>query len=411
MVLYGVRAFVPPIGRHRLRHARLLQRRTERPPAVLFTPSRGQEMTRSFSSSVASSLQDQSVDTERKSSANHKSQRPSLTIYYNDVYEVKLPPNHRFPMEKYAKVRRMLQSWVQGSPANTDCEFRVSPLASISELTTTHCPDYVQRFLVGDITEQEQRNVGFPWSVQGVERAQSSVGGTVAAARHVCQSLVRKNRSDSTATTAPCAWAAHVAGGTHHAFYDYGEGFCVFSDMAVAANVILNEFPFVKRILLLDLDVHQGNGNAVLFQDNPNVVTVSLHCAANYFSEKQTSDLDIELPDKCNDATYLMTLQHWLGRIKAEEPFDLVLFQAGVDVLQEDRLGRMSLTSRGVQRRNELVYEFCHSTNTPLVITMGGGYPQTGDWAPIIEAHAGVYFQAYQFLGRKSCKEENVNSD
>jgi acetoin utilization deacetylase AcuC-like enzyme len=168
----------------------------------------------------------------------------------------------------------------------------------------------------------------------------------------------------------------------------------------VAANVVLQEFPTIQRILILDLDVHQGNGNAVLFQNNPNVLTVSMHCKANYFSAKQTSDLDIELPADCDDDTYLITLKHWLSRLKREAgQFDLIFFQAGVDVLQHDRLGRMNLTHRGVRRRNELVFEFAQ--DTPLVITMGGGYPKSEDWAPILEAHANVYIQAHQFLARQ----------
>jgi acetoin utilization deacetylase AcuC-like enzyme len=274
-------------------------------------------------------------------------------------------------------------------------EFLVSPLATVEELETTHSPEYIQRFFKGDQTEKEQRNVGFPWSPAGVDRATSSVGGTMAAACNVCDVWrIQKKRG-----LAP--WGAHVAGGTHHAFYDYGEGFCVFSDIAVAANVVLQRYPdIVKRILIVDLDVHQGNGNAVLFQGRPEVVTFSIHCEANYFSGKEKSDLDIEMPAGCNDGTYLLTLNHWLNRIPKEGgPFDLIFFQAGVDVLEDDRLGRMSLSADGVKRRNELVYDFARKQNVPLVICMGGGYPRD-DWTPIIHAHANVYFGAYQYLAR-----------
>lgn len=194
-------------------------------------------------------------------------------------------------------------------------------------------------------------------------------------------------------------WAAHVAGGTHHAFYDRGEGFCVFSDIAVAANLMLERFPSVRKILILDLDVHQGNGNAVLFQGRPEVVTVSLHCSANYFSEKQDSDLDVELPPDCSDQTYLVTLSHWLKTIKRESgPYDLIFFQAGVDILKDDRLGRLAVSQKGVERRNKLVFDFATELKAPLVITMGGGYPRTDDWAPILQAHTNVYLQARQYL-------------
>ena len=252
-------------------------------------------------------------------------------------------------------------------------EFVVSPLATVDELETTHCKDYIQRFLNGQQSEKEQRNVGFPWSREGVDRALSSVGGTLAAACSVCDELERRNiESSSSSGLEMPPWAAHVAGGTHHAFYDYGEGFSVFSDIAVAANVVLQRYPaLIKRILIVDLDVHQGNGNAVLFQDRSEVTTVSFQCEGNYFSEKQKSDLDVELPIGCNDATYLMTLHHWLKRIEklaGPDFYDLIFYQAGVDILEDDRLGRMNISAKGVQRRNELVYDFARRLGIPLVI-------------------------------------------
>jgi acetoin utilization deacetylase AcuC-like enzyme len=286
-------------------------------------------------------------------------------------------------------------------------EFVISPLATVEELETTHSPEYIARFLRGDQTEQEQRNVGFPWSQQGVDRALSSVGGTVAAACSVCEELERRRQHVQSKDLAMTPWAAHVAGGTHHAFYDYGEGFSVFSDMAVASNVVLVRYPhLIKRILMLDLDVHQGNGNAVLFQGRSEVSTVSIHCEGNYFSQKQKSDLDIELPIGCNGATYLMTLNHWLKRIErlsGSDHYDLMFFQAGVDILEDDRLGRMDVSADAVKKRNEMVFDFARRLNLPLVICMGGGYPRNPeDWTPIIDAHSQVYFGAHQYLARVS---------
>eukprot|EP00977_Amphora_coffeiformis_P028035 scaffold34685_cov183-Amphora_coffeaeformis.AAC.15 len=332
-------------------------------------------------------------------------------------------------MEKYGKVRRRVQDYVmnkQQQPSSSSssvvisCPFQVSPLATVTELETTHDPQYIQRYLRGDMTDAEVRNVGFPWSPAGVNRSLSSVGGTVAAARHVVEQIMARRAATTTTTssntttsttttttnhgsqsTSALSWAAHVAGGTHHAFYDYGEGFCVFSDIAVAANVVLKEYAHVvRRILILDLDVHQGNGNAILFQNRPEVFTFSMQCAANSFSPKEVSDLDIELPVDCRDETYLLTLKHWLSRIQQEAgEFDLVFFQAGVDGLADDRLGRMALTAQGLARRNEMVYDFCLQQNLPLVITMGGGYPRK-DWEPILAAHAAVYTGAYDFLAQ-----------
>jgi acetoin utilization deacetylase AcuC-like enzyme len=305
-------------------------------------------------------------------------------------------------------------------------EFIVSPLASVEELSTTHDRQYIHRFLTGNQTEAEQRNVGFPWSPQGVDRALSSVGGTVAAACFVCEQELEKqqrqrlNKSsayhDKQVWTNATSWAAHVAGGTHHAFYDYGEGFSVFSDIAVAANVIIERYPTVVKnhILIVDLDVHQVNGNAVLFSEKKKVFTFSIHCSGNYFSPKQESDLDIELPIGCNDSTYLMTLHHWLKQFREQHEkgnflIDLIIFQAGVDVMEADRLGRMSLSFEGVHRRNELVYKFAHNLKVPLVICMGGGYPKqirkgyddSDGWEEIIDAHSHVYIQAFQFIRSK----------
>jgi acetoin utilization deacetylase AcuC-like enzyme len=321
---------------------------------------------------------------------HYDSSKPYFPIYYNDVYRVDLPRGHRFPMEKYRHVRERIQEYL--GPSNEISSLCVSPLASWDELTTTHASDYVERFLRGDMMEDEVRNVGFPWSPSGVKRALSSTGGTIAAARAVCEALSNQKSYP--------IWSAHVAGGTHHAFYDRGEGFCVFSDIAVAANVIRQEYPhLVKRILILDLDVHQGNGNAVLFQGRQDVVTFSMHCEANYFSPKESSDLDIELPLGCTDETYLATLRHWLKQIKTKGGnFDLVFFQAGVDVLKQDRLGRMNLTVDGVRRRNDLVFQYCLEQDLPLIVTMGGGYPHDSDWNPILDAHTQVYIGAHKHL-------------
>ena len=459
--------------------------RGSRSSSLLFTTARS-------SSSSSSTTNDD--DSPSPSPSSLSPSPPALfRIYYNDVYKVDLPPKHRFPMWKYERVRKRIQSSLllrrqnqiqhdydsfsisissrddhdddRESDYESDYDFHVSPLATKGQLETTHCPEYIQRFLNGQMTDQENRNVGFPWSKQGVDRATSSVGGTVAAATYVCdqlRSLRNQSRpsslsSSSSLTNPPISeaqrrstpsWAAHVAGGTHHAFYDRGEGFSVFSDIGVAANVVLKEYPdVVRNILIVDLDVHQGNGNAKLFETNPNVFTFSIHCDANYFSKKEFGDLDIELPAGCTDPTYLMTLNHWLNRFKhahvnalqqekeeKEEEYkkttistsgdnidknnkrdissdsfkiDLIFFQAGVDILDDDRLGRMDISSFGLRRRNEMVYQFAHDIGVPVVITMGGGYPKHEEkWEKLIDAHSCVYIQAYEFLKEKRQKKK-----
>ena len=376
--------------------------------ALIHHRSRSTKYLSSIKGRLYSESSDYSEDITSHSDfrRNHKKSVSKFTIYYNDLYEVKLPPNHRFPMEKYRQVREIVQAYVQkqnrsGNSKHLLCQFKESPLATTEELTSTHCPSYVQRFISGDQTEREQRNVGFPWSEDGVLRALSSVGGTLAAARDVCATLRLEQEygNHGIYQKKAISWAAHVAGGTHHAFFNRGEGFCVFSDIAVAANVVLREFPdVIRRVLIIDLDVHQGNGNAKLFAGRDDVITFSMHCRENYFSPKESSDLDIELPSECNDDTYLQTLQHWLKRIFSEsDPFDLIFFQAGVDILADDRLGRMNLSREGIKRRNDLIFEYALQLSLPLVITMGGGYPKH-DWTPILKAHSDVYIGAYQFL-------------
>jgi len=262
-------------------------------------------------------------------------------------------------MNKYKIVREGLQKELGSHP---NVSFQVSPMATRSELLSTHCPDYIDRYLSGKLTDQEIRKTGFPWSEEHVRRSTSSVGGTVAAMRAVLNPNV--------ASMVSC----HVAGGTHHAFYNYGEGFCIFSDIGVATNLALAEFPTqVQRILIIDLDVHQGNGNAVLFANNSNVFTFSMHCAGNYFSQKQSSDLDIELAIGCGDEEYLRQLQEVLPRLFDKVQPQLVFFQAGVDISLSDRLGKLQVSDKGISERNQIVYRLVKDRGIKLVVTMGGG--------------------------------------
>jgi acetoin utilization deacetylase AcuC-like enzyme len=311
-----------------------------------------------------------------------------VVIHYNDVYRVELPNTHSFPMEKYRLVRENIQRDFTG---RSDVEFAVSPMATSEELSTTHCPMYVNRFLTGALTPKENRKIGFPWSISGVQRSTSSVGGTVAATRAVL------SRDEVLA-------ACHVAGGTHHAFYDYGEGYCVFSDIAVAANIALKEFPEkVKQIVIIDLDVHQGNGNAVLFQNNPRVFTFSMHCAQNYFSPKQLSNKDVEVEAGTADEQYLSTLQSWLPFLTKTLAPDLIFFQAGVDIHEKDRLGKLKISREGVSRRNRMVFGAARRCGARIVTTMGGGYPRNLDphseaFQELIETHSDVYRDCVRYF-------------
>lgn len=320
-----------------------------------------------------------------------------MQIYYNDVYEVILSEKHRFPMKKYGIVRKRLQQILE--PGGL-AAFSISPLSSFNDLTTVHDTSYVQRYMEGQTTELENRVVGFPWTPSSMRRALSSVGGTVAAMHAVCRQ--------------ECLVSGHVAGGTHHALRDRGEGFCVFSDIAVAAAVALRDYPsLIRSVLIVDLDVHQGNGNAAIFKHDDRVFTFSMHCRQNIFSRREDSDLDIELEEGAGDEEYLGLLEKHLpsllSGVDSKIP-DLVFFQAGVDPCKIDRLGRLSLTPEGLRRRNKFVYEtVVKKYRRPLVITMGGGYPRDLDpssipFQDIVQSHVDVYVDA-----ARACALSNMN--
>lgn len=321
--------------------------------------------------------------------------RGPIHFYYNDVFQVDMPEGHRFPMEKYAAFRRQAQQRLYSLPS---VGFHPSPLASLTDLETTHDPAYIQRYLTGHVTAQEKRESGFDWNEQHVNRTLSSVGGTVAATHAVLR------RHPDGSSPLPQV-GAHLAGGTHHAFKAKMEGFCIFSDIAVAANVALRDYPDeVQRVLILDLDTHQGNGNAVLFQNDPRVFTFSMHCSGNYFSEKRRSDLDVEVEPGTGDAGYLALLEKHLPLVFEASSPDLVFFQAGVDVHTSDRLGRLEMTRSGLQRRNLRVFQFVEAYKSKVVVAAGGGYPSdsdpsSGPYGDIINAHADVYVGAAEFFG------------
>lgn len=324
--------------------------------------------------------------------------RTRSTLFYNDIFKFQLPDKHRFPMQKYELVRRKLQSDV-AARGLTNIDFEVSPLASRSELASTHCIRYIDRFFDNELTYKENRSIGFPWSHEGVLRAASSVGGTVASMRRVCSSVSEHNDQNDDGVFV----SGHIAGGTHHAFFDRGEGFCVFSDIAVAANLALRLYSdVIKRILIIDLDVHQGNGNSVLFNNAPQVFTFSMHCKQNYFSPKERSDLDIEVEEGADDETYLQLLAERLPSVFERANPDLVFYQAGVDGIYCDRLGKLKLTPDGLSKRNKMLRDavYTHAKQQQktgrLVVTMGGGYPRDLDsssegFKTVIQAHADCY--------------------
>jgi acetoin utilization deacetylase AcuC-like enzyme len=276
-----------------------------------------------------------------------------MKAFYHDHFVFPLPEGHRFPMSKYALLRGKILSEGLLSPE----DLIVPEAASDEELLRVHKPDYVNRVATGKLSAKEMRRIGFPWSPQLVERSRRSVGGTIAA----CRTALREG------------WAVNLAGGTHHAYPDHGEGYCIFNDIAVAGRAVQAEGG-VKRIVILDCDVHQGNGTAAIFKDDPSVFTFSIHGAKNFPFRKETSDLDMALEDGTEDEAYLETLQGGVKRSLELAKADLAIYVSGADPYSGDRLGRLALTKAGLAERDRIVFEACWKAGLPQATVMAGGY-------------------------------------
>jgi len=256
-------------------------------------------------------------------------------------------------MEKYV----LLREAVEAAHHKGSGSLAVPDPATDAELETVHAADYVRRVSDGTLTTSEIRRTGFPWSPDLVERSRRAVGGTIAAARTALDDGIGVN----------------LSGGTHHAFPDRGEGFCVFNDVAVAARVLQRE-GLARRIGIVDLDVHQGNGTASIFRDDPDVFTLSVHGANNYPFRKEPSDLDMELPDGAGDGPFLEATRVGVERVLQHPGLDLAFFLAGADPHEGDRLGKLSVTEEGLKERDRIVLESFKDASVPLAIVMSGGY-------------------------------------
>ena len=270
-------------------------------------------------------------------------------LYYCDHHQIPLPPGHRFPAEKYTMVRKLLES-------RDVFDLRPAPLARSVDIEAAHDSAYVRAILDGTVDQGIMRRIGFPWSAQLVTRSLASVGGTLAAARDAMSR----------------GFGGNLAGGTHHAFRAAGAGFCVFNDLAIAI-LVLRQDGLAQRAAVLDLDVHQGDGTASIFEGDDAVLTASVHGENNFPHRKQRSSIDVGLPDGTGDSEYLDHLRQVLHEVTAFRP-DVVFYQAGVDALSGDRLGRLALSKEGLLERDRLVFETVFSHTLPVVVTMGGGY-------------------------------------
>lgn len=291
-----------------------------------------------------------------------------LKIAWSEIYVLPLPPKHRFPMDKYAILPEQLR--YEGTAKEEN--FFSPNILEERHILNTHKPEYWQKLKNQTLNRQEIRATGFPLSEELIQREITIGQGTIQCALFAKEYGISMN----------------IAGGTHHAFTDKGEGFCLLNDQGMASHYLL-ENKLASKILIIDLDVHQGNGTAEIFQDNDSVFTFSMHGEKNYPLRKEKSDLDIGLPDQTEDTLYLSTLEATLPRLLDKVMPDFIFYQSGVDILKTDKLGRLAVSSQGCRDRDKYVLGLCHRHKIPVVVCMGGGYsPRIAD---IVDAHTQTF--------------------
>ena len=291
-----------------------------------------------------------------------------LKIAFSPIYKYELPNGHRFPMEKYELLPEQLL--YEGTVKDSNF-FHPVPVPE-STILRTHDANYWKKLKTLTLTRKEIRAIGFPLSETLVRRGTHIANGTIECAKYAFEHGISMN----------------VAGGTHHSFTDRGEGFCLLNDIGIAANYLMDN-ALAAKILVVDLDVHQGNGTAQIFRNEPRVFTFSMHGAKNYPHRKEQSDLDIGLPDKTEDAFYLTTLKNTLPKLLEQVQPDFIFYLSGVDVLASDKLGRLSMSMAGCKERDRFVLETCKKNKLPVAVSMGGGYSHR--IAHIVEAHANTF--------------------
>ena len=288
-----------------------------------------------------------------------------FAIVYHPDYVAPLPDLHRFPMPKFKILRDLL---LKDGVIEPEQIFQPE-LPDLTAIHLVHTPEYVQAYCEGTLDHKAQRRIGLPWSKALAHRTRIAIGGTILAAKLALE----------------YGCACNTAGGTHHAFPSYGSGFCIFNDLAIASRVLQN-CGLVKKILIVDCDVHQGDGTAFIFQNDDSVFTFSMHCEANFPGRKQQSDLDVPLPVGLDDDGYLQILASHLSNLLTEVKPDLVLFDAGVDTHVSDRLGKLALTDFGIYRRERMVLSTCKAAGYPIASVIGGGYGK--DMSALVYRHS-----------------------
>lgn len=287
-----------------------------------------------------------------------------IDLFYTDQFVLPLPPAHRFPMQKY----RLLRERIEQAPWSGEIQLIIPPAATDEQILRAHAPEYLDRVVNGRLDRDDVKRLGFPWSPELVERSRRSSGATISAAYSAWDA----------------GFSANLAGGTHHAFADRGEGFCLFNDSVIAARALQAD-QIVQRVAIIDCDVHQGNGTAAIAAGDPSIFTFSMHCSRNYPFEKMHSDWDLELPAATGDDEYLAHLASALPEIFARSRAELVIYVSGADPFVGDRLGRLALSKAGLAERDRLVFRACASRGIPVAVSMAGGYAE--DLADIVDIH------------------------
>ncbi|WP_251372256.1 histone deacetylase family protein [Rheinheimera oceanensis] len=295
-------------------------------------------------------------------------------LYHPCYSELNLPDRHRYPITKYRTLYQYLLN--MGLPENA---FTRSIPVTAEQLAEVHCPAYIQSLADGTIAAKAMRRIGFPWSEQLFQRSLYSLGGTLQTAQTALNNGI----------------ALHLSGGYHHAFYAEGSGFCLFNDLVFAAKTLLHQG--LDKILIVDLDVHQGDGSALLLADEPRIISCSVHCEKNFPSRKQSSDWDIGLAKDCSDTDYLQAVQQSLQTLLNWHRPDLVIYDAGVDIHQQDELGLLNISTGALYQRDLLVLQSCVEQNIPVAAVIGGGYQRNVD--ALVQLHLQLFKAAFTLHG------------
>lgn len=305
-----------------------------------------------------------------------------VKIFYSDHFVLPLPEGHRFPMVKYSMLRERVSRMENGLTN----ELLVPRAVTDEEILRTHTPAYLDQVVDGTITAKEMRRIGFPWTELMVERSRRASGGTFDACRAALEDGL----------------AANLAGGTHHAFAHRGEGYCVFNDSAIAARALQYE-GLVEKVVIIDTDVHQGNGTAAILEDDDSIFTFSMHGEKNFPFHKERSDLDLPLPDGADDGEFLATLEKGLEKSLDASGSALAIYLAGADPFEDDKLGRLSVSKEGLAERDRVVFEACRKRGIPVVATMAGGY------AKEVEDTVDIHYQTVRCAADLQARERGSN--